>query len=71
MGIGKVLVGIIFVIIGLWAILPVSLNGLGLWDELWTVVKGIVPIFLIFIGGILVWIEAEEMKLSKPKRRRR
>ena len=71
MGIGKVLVGIIFVIIGLWAVLPVSWNGLGLWDELWTVVKGIVPIFLIFVGGILVWIEAEEMKLSKPRRRRR
>lgn len=70
MGIGKVLVGIVFVIIGLWSIAPLSWNGLGLWDELWTVVKGIVPVFLIFIGGILVWIEAEEMKLAKPKRRR-
>ena len=71
MGIGKVLVGIVLVIIGLWAVVPASWNGLGLWDELWTVIKGIVPAFLIFIGGILVWIEAEEMKLSKPKRRRK
>ena len=71
MGIGKVLVGIILVIVGIWAIMPVMWNGLGLWSELWTVIKGIVPIFLIFIGGILVWIEAEELKLSKPKRRKR
>jgi len=71
MGIGKILIGIILVIIGLWAIIPVSWNGLGLWEELWTVIKGVIPAFLVFIGAILVWIESEELKISKPKRRRR
>ena len=71
MGIGKILIGIILVVIGLWAIVPSSWSGLGLWDELWTVVKGILPAFVVFIGAVLVWIESEELKISKPKRRRR
>ena len=70
MSIGKILVGFILVIIGLWAIVPVSWGGSGLWRELWTVIKGIVPALLIFVGAILVWIEAEELKMSKPRRRR-
>ncbi|MBN2203162.1 MAG: hypothetical protein JW700_03180 [Candidatus Aenigmarchaeota archaeon] len=71
MGLGKILIGLIFVIIGVWAIMPISWNGLGLWGAFWTVIKGVVPIFLVFIGVILVWIEAEEMKITKPKRSRR
>jgi hypothetical protein len=71
MGIGKILVGIVLVIIGLWAIVPVSWGGLGRWNELWTVIQGIVPAFIVFIGAVLVWIESEELKISKPKRRRR
>jgi hypothetical protein len=71
MGIGKILVGMVLVIIGLWAVIPVSWGGSGLWRELWTVVKGIFPALLIFVGVILVWIETEELKISKPNRRRR
>jgi len=71
MGIGKILIGIILVIVGLWAIIPVYWSGLGLWNELWTVIKGVVPAFLVFVGAILVWIESEELKISKPKRKRR
>jgi hypothetical protein len=71
MGIGKILVGIILVLIGLWAIVPVSWSGLGLWKELWTVVKGVLPAFIVFIGAVLVWIESEELKISKPKRKRK
>ena len=71
MGIGKILVGIVLVVIGLWAIAPVSWSGLGLWEELWTVVKGVLPAFIVFIGAVLVWIESEELKMSKPKKRRR
>jgi len=72
MGIEKVIVGIILVIIGLWMIVPVSWCSwcLGLWQEFWTVVKGVVPVFLIFIGAILVWIESEELKMERPRRRR-
>ena len=71
MGTGKILFGLVLIFIGLWAILPASWNGLGLWNELWTVLKGIVPVVLVFIGIILVWIESEEMKMTKPRRRRR
>jgi hypothetical protein len=71
MGIGKILIGIVLVIVGLWAIVPVSWSGLGLWNELWTVIKGVVPAFLVFIGAVLVWIESEELKISKPKKKRR
>jgi hypothetical protein len=71
MGTGKIILGLILVIIGLWAILPLSWNGLGLYVELWEVIKGIVPIFLIFIGAILVWIELEELKIEKPPRKKR
>lgn len=71
MGIGKILIGLIFVIIGIWVVMPASWGGYGLWGALWTVVKGIVPLLLIFIGLILVWIEAEELKIAKPKKKRR
>jgi len=71
MGIGKIILGLILVIVGLWALIPMDWNGLGLWIELWTVIKGVVPAFLVFIGAILVWIEWEEIKIEKPTRKRR
>jgi len=64
------------VVIGLILILPVtwcqsvSLPCLGLWYDLWLILKGVIPAFLIFIGAILVWIESEELKIERPKRRR-
>jgi hypothetical protein len=71
MGIGKIILGLIFVIVGIWAIIPLSWNGLGLYMNLWEVLKGVLPAFLVFIGAILVWIEWEELKIEKPPRRRR
>ena len=73
MGIGKVILGIILVVIGLWLIIPETWFGTGmnLYRDLWTVIKGIVPIGLVFIGAILVWIESEELKIEKPRRSRR
>lgn len=71
MGIGKIILGLILVIVGLWALMPYSWGGLGLHVQLWEVIKGIVPVFLIFIGVILVWIEWEELKIEKPSRRKR
>jgi hypothetical protein len=70
-GAGKVIISLILIIIGIWAVLPESWYGLGLWQELWLVVKGVVPAFLVFIGLIMFWIEAEEMKVQKPRRRKR
>jgi hypothetical protein len=71
MGIGKIILGLILVIVGLWAVMPLSWNGMGLYVQLWEVVKGVVPIFLVFIGAILVWIEWEELKIEKPSKRKR
>ena len=71
MGIGKIILGLILVIVGLWALLPLSWNGLGFYIQLWEVVKGVIPVFLIFIGAILVWIEWEELKIEKPAKRRK
>ena len=71
MGIGKIILGFILVIIGLWALIPIDWNGLGLYVQLWEVIKGIVPAFLIFIGAILVWIEWEELRIEKPVKKKK
>ena len=71
MGIGKIIIGLILVIVGLWAIIPLDWSGLGLYVQLWEVIKGVVPAFLVFIGAILVWIEWEELKIEKPTKKRR
>jgi hypothetical protein len=42
-----------------------------LYVQLWEVIKGVVPAFLVFIGAILVWIEWEELKIEKPTKKRR
>ncbi|NIM47393.1 MAG: hypothetical protein GTN40_04535 [Candidatus Aenigmarchaeota archaeon] len=68
MGIAKVILGIILVIIGLWLLIPVSWGGRAWWPELLTMIKGVLPIFLVFIGAILVWIESEELKIQRPRR---
>ena len=71
MGIGKVIIGLILVIVGLWALIPYSWGGLNTIESLIYVLEGIIPAFLIFIGVILVWIEWEEMKIEKPARKRK
>ena len=71
MGIGKVIFGIILVIIGLWLLIPNIWGGRGWWPQLISVIIGVIPIGLIFVGAILVWIESEELKMERPKKRRR
>jgi len=70
MGIEKIILGLILVIIGLWLLIPVTWGGRGWWPQLVSVIIGVLPIFLLFIGAILVWIESEELKIERPKRRR-
>jgi len=70
MGIEKVLLGIILVIVGLWLLIPMGWGGRGWWPQLMTLLLGVIPIGLIFIGAILVWIESEELKVERPKRKR-
>jgi len=76
MGIGKILIGIILVIIGIWLLLPLDIfgewgGGAAWWQWLLIVLMGLVPVILIFIGAILVWIESEELKIEKPSKRKR
>ncbi len=68
MGIGKMIIGLALVLGGLWALVPDY--GLGLYRYLWDVLLGVVPVLVLFLGAILVWIEWEEMKVKKPKRRK-
>ncbi|NIM46630.1 MAG: hypothetical protein GTN40_00510 [Candidatus Aenigmarchaeota archaeon] len=70
MGIGKIILGIVLIIIGLWLLAPEQ-YGRAWWPYLITVIMGVVPIFLIFVGAILVWIESEEIKMERPRPARR
>ena len=72
---GKVVLGVILFLAGLWLLIPgVSLYGYnsGTWlGEFVSLLKGFIPLFLAFIGFILIWIESEEMKMSKPTKRKK
>ncbi len=61
----KVLFGIILFFAGLWLILPIA-SGLPLqgtaWNDFKVVLWGVLPPFLLFMGGLIVWIEMEDMK---------
>ena len=46
---GKILIGIIIVVLGLWAVI-------GWWPDLLVVIKGCVGLFLIMIGAITIAI---------------
>ena len=63
MNAGKIVLGIIILLTGLWLLVPSStcrpIYCPGLWQELWYVLKGIVPIGLVILGILLIWMEAE------------
>jgi len=63
MNAGKIILGIIILLTGLWLLVPSSVCGSiycpGLWQEFWYVLKGIVPICLVALGILLIWMEAE------------
>ena len=64
MNIGKIILGIVAFLGGLWLLIPSTICGNiiycpGLWRDLLLVLKGIVPISMILLGIILIWIEAE------------
>lgn len=72
--IAKIVLGIVLALIGLWMILPASVCGLSglmacksMWQELWLVLKGVVPLGLLFLGAMLIWIETEELMVRKKK----
>jgi len=67
----KMIVGVIIILAGLWLILPASWLGFlpgpkfALWRDLWTIIKGTVPLGLVLLGLLLIWIESEELKGGK------
>jgi len=64
MNIGKIILGIIVFLIGLWLLVPSAACGNliycpGLWKDLLAVLRGVVPISLIILGIVLIWIQSE------------
>ncbi len=64
MNIGKIVLGLIVLIVGLWLLIPTAVCGNiiwcpGLWVDLWLVIKGTVPLALVLLGVMLIWMEAE------------
>lgn len=62
----KLLVGVVFIIAGLWLVIPGQLipkaSGFDWSGAFVTVLKGTIPALLVFIGLLVVWIESEELK---------
>ncbi len=69
----KLVLGVVVILIGLWLLLPAGVveevkpeegisARLDWWQHFKTVLMGMIPPFLIVIGILVVWIEAEEMK---------
>jgi len=63
MNIGKIIVGIVILLAGLWLIVPKSICSNitycpGLWQELVFVLKGVLPITLVILGIFVLWVEA-------------
>lgn len=73
MGVEKLVGGVILFIIGIWLLIPsswcTSFWCPGLWKELWFIIKGVVPIAIVIIGALLIWIESEELKIEKPRKK--
>ena len=70
---GKIIIGLILLIIGLGlfvdSVIPIS-GGLGMFGINWfdnfiIVLTGVIPIFLILIGLFVVWLEADELSARK------
>ncbi len=63
----KLILGLILIAAGLYAVVPLGYpySGTAL-RELWILVQGVVPLVVIFIGILVVWIEIEELRYSRP-----
>ena len=70
---GKLVIGVILVLVGLWLLLPAGMisevkpdegvtSSLDWWQPFKTVVMGTIPPMLVVLGALVVWIEAEELK---------
>ena len=66
---GKIIIGLILIIIGLGLFLdsvtPIVGTGIEWITNFIIVLTGIIPIFLIIIGLFIVWLEVDELKAQK------
>ncbi len=77
--VGKLVIGLVFIALGLAALggdvlrtYGVSIPLASLWlPALIIVVAGTLPAFLILVGLFVVWIELEELKSGRAKRKKR
>ena len=75
---GKVLIGVILVVVSAWWILQGADQYLGNWTihrrgvaDLVTVLDGIIPILVFLLGIFIVWLELDEMRVEKEIRKRK
>jgi len=69
----KILIGLVFVLVGLGlfvdSVYPIlgtkGTFGINWLDNFIIVITGTIPIFLILIGLFVVWLEADELKTAK------
>jgi len=84
MGFGKIILGVVLFVLGLWLLLPSTwLSSMGLcfpiigkislcqsyWMDLWKVAKGIVPAGMVAFGFFMAWVEYEDMKMRPRKKK--
>jgi len=65
MGVGKILLGAVLLIGGLYVIWQYTLR------ETWIVLQGMVPPLLVLLGAFIVWLEVDEMKLERELKRKK
>jgi len=73
----KLLVGLIFIVIGLGLFIDsvypilgtVGTLGINWFDNFRIVLTGVIPPFLILLGLFVVWLEVDEMKAEKELRK--
>ena len=71
---GKVVIGLILIIIGLGLFLdsvtPIVGTGVQWITNFLVVLTGVIPIFLIVVGLFVVWLEVDELKAQKELKKK-
>jgi len=71
--VAKLIGGIVIILIGAWLLLPlptgIPYQGVG-WEEFLTVLVGVVPVGLIFLGLLIAWIDWEDMRAAAAAKKK-
>ena len=69
----KTVAGSIMFLIGGWMLMPQP-YGFGMWEGFWEMLLLIIerfgPTLLVIAGLLMIWIESEEKKLKKMKKKK-